>query len=125
MSYYNQPDHELLDRRDPKAREILHRLAQTTVQAAPTAPAPAPGTSSTGDLLGRWRIQAAARKLAPPDAEALNGLPLAWREHYVAATLEPTDTAALADKGFEVITFGTDETGWNDAFVRLTKALGS
>ena len=35
MSYYNQPDHELLDRRDEKAQEILLRLARarTTVQA--------------------------------------------------------------------------------------------
>ena len=28
MSYYNQPDHELLDRRDRAAREILLRLAR-------------------------------------------------------------------------------------------------
>ncbi len=30
LSYYNQPDHELIDRRDEPAREVLLRLARAT-----------------------------------------------------------------------------------------------
>ncbi len=124
MSYFNQPEHELLDRRDPKARDILLRLSQATVHpASATPPMPLP-SQSNDDVLARWLAQADARKLPRPDAQLLNNLPLVWREHYVVATLESADTSKLADQGFEHIHFGTDEGAWSDAFTRLSKILG-
>ena len=36
LSYYNQPDHELIDRTDPELLEILLRLARAEVD--PVAP---------------------------------------------------------------------------------------
>ena len=38
MSYFNQPDHELIDRRDIVAREILLRLANSTTADLEAAP---------------------------------------------------------------------------------------
>jgi hypothetical protein len=97
MSYYNQPDHELLDRRNEKARRILLRLARSTTQvkagpAAPPAPdaqgeAPADAGKATPRKAGkaapakpppevepdsalcRWLALAAERGLPVPDPE--------------------------------------------------------
>src|SRR5207237_2654972 len=75
MSYYNQPDHELLDRRDQQARRLLLRLAFATTSgldssaagskdAVPTKPAASP-------LAERWRTEARRRGLPPPHTEPL------------------------------------------------------
>lgn len=135
MSYYNQPDHELLDRRNEAARELLMRLARSTTQglkvaSVPTAPAPKT-TASTDPTTARWLQGAATAGIPDPDAEPLvEGevrLPLVWREHYVVALLDGKASAAvvrLQDRGFEVIDFGTAEKDWATSFTRLAKALG-
>ncbi|MGC4122850.1 MAG: DUF1998 domain-containing protein [Myxococcales bacterium] len=136
MSYYNQPDHELIDRRSEAVRELLLRLARAETRR-PEAPASdGPGASTaknapSAPLLARWLQRAAAAGLPTPDAEPLadaNGpRPLVWREHYVVALLEPAPKetiARLQDKGFEVLEFGADEKGWEALFPRLGKALG-
>ncbi|MBI4701254.1 MAG: DUF1998 domain-containing protein [Deltaproteobacteria bacterium] len=137
MSYFNQPDHELIDRRDERAREILVRLAHATVSglaepaaARPRSAAPA-GDGADAPLLARWLGRAAALGLPRPDAEPLlvgdAPLRLVWRSHYVAATLAPVTSevaGGLDDRGFQLVAFGTAEAGWDDAFARLAKGLG-
>lgn len=136
MSYYNQPDHERLDRRDADVKTILVRLAHATTTVVdrrptsrgvqpPAAPRPA------GDVLGRFRDLARGRELPDPDAEPLVIgtvlVPVAWRGHYVAVLFDaasPDVLIALEDKGFEVITFGADETAWPASLDRLARALG-
>jgi hypothetical protein len=124
MSYYNQPDHELLDRRDPKAQELLLRLSKSKVvvhEMEETTPPP----PTTGDTPpARWFKRADALKLPRPDAQPLNGFELVWRKDYVVATLTATDTQSLEDKGYTAIHFGADEAQWSEAFSKLTKALG-
>lgn len=136
MSYYNQPDHELLDRRVPQARELLLRLARATtnvdrmtVSADPAAAPDAPVV--TDPVLARWYQAARTRELPVPDARPLetdgHAIPLVWRDHYVAAVLDLAPTPAtngLRDRGFEIIAFGPDETTWDEGFDRLAKALG-
>jgi hypothetical protein len=87
LSYYNQPDHELIDRTDDDFRRTLLRLARSEV---------APVKSSFGPL---------------PDSEPLvidgTVLPLAWRAHLAAAAFEPVEDAAraaLEARGFAVVT---------------------
>lgn len=125
LSYFNQPDHELLNRQDDKARELLLRLSQSSVTLTATGSAtPAPFVDPSAPLLMRWFQQADARGLPRPDTTALNGLPLAWRGLYLAATLEPADTSALADSGFTIIHFGSEEAAWSEPFAQLQKLLG-
>jgi hypothetical protein len=132
MSYFNQPDHELLDRRDGPTREILLRLARatTTVERAPSAH-PGPIPSDTAPDVARWLELSDGQGLPRPDAEALTvgdvRLPLVWRGHYVAVVRDAAEAAArgsLEERGFEVVAFEGQASPWDDAFARLAAALG-
>jgi len=133
MSYFNQPDHELLDRRDRDAREMLLRLARARTavdRGASVHPSPIPA-GTTPDL-ARWFELADARGLPRPDPEGMTvgdvRLPLVWRGHYVAAVRDDAEKAALGtldERGFVVVAFGADEATWAGAFAQLATALGS
>jgi hypothetical protein len=133
MSYYNQPDHELIDRRDENARALLLRFARSTIAIEPSphlVAALEPHARKDG-AIARWIELARASNLPSPDAEPLvvgsAQIPLVWRAHYVLALLEDPEVAArqqLEDKGFEVLVFGPSETSWDDGFRRLANLLG-
>jgi hypothetical protein len=128
LSYYNQPDHPLIDRRDRAALSLLLRLA-----AAQTGPANGSANATEAAVVepaDPWRRALATRGLPPPDARPLDAEAPAttpgWREHFVAAALPGTPEPArqrLADLGFEVVAFDA-EAGWPAAFDRLAPLLG-
>ena len=129
MSYYNQPDHELLDRRDEDARALLLRLAgsRTVARQDQSSSGLVDSESSRAD---RWLAEAARRGIPAPDPEPLRAgdraLRCVWRRHYVAAVVDEADHPALQaieDLGFEVVPF-EDPAGWHAAFARLASALG-
>jgi hypothetical protein len=99
LSYYNQPDHELIDRTDDDVRRVLLRLARDEV--TPIRSAVECGESGAWpQALSRWGLPL-------PDAEPLviDGavLPLTWRAHLAAAAFEPVGAeirAALEALGF-------------------------
>jgi Lhr-like helicase len=141
MSYFNQPDHEALDRRDPKAKEILLRLARAFTSGlmededappmpAPVSASPAPDVTdgATASLLQRWLSEAAARGLPRPDPRGADGgTHLVWRDFYVAAVVGPNDAAVvgrLADKGYQLHHFG-DPATWPQTFEALAQALAN
>jgi hypothetical protein len=109
LSYYNQPDHEVIDRTDDDVRRVLLRLARSEV---------APIRSSVGaSETGAWSEALSSWGLPLPDSEPLviDGavVPLAWRAHLAAAAferVEDTARAALEARGFAVITV-PDEPG--------------
>jgi superfamily II DNA/RNA helicase len=135
MSYYNQPDHELLDRRDEDARLLLLRLARSRLKGqgddqaglnATTVPAAMPA-----DPTAAFVEKAQTLDLPTPDREPLQvdgqSLPLVWRGSYVAASLAELNAQALAelrDKGFEVVVLGTDPQAWSKHLPALSKLLG-
>lgn len=131
MSYYNQPDHELLDRRDPEVRDLLVRFARARTRVEADAPEPHAASDSGDPLLGAWLTEAKARGLPAPDPEPLAAgslsLRLAWRMHYLVAALEalPADAVqALEDRGIQWIQFPSDQSGWGASFADLARALG-
>jgi len=138
MSYYNQPDHELLDRRNADARDLLLRLARTRLtrlEEPAAGPSQGPGAAPAGQVTtdgpaAAWLVYAGRRDLPPPDADGLlvdgRSVRLVWRTHYVAALLEPDATlsAALEAKGLSVIVVGTDESAWAASASALGKLLG-
>lgn len=135
MSYFNQPDHELLDRRDDGARAFLLRLARGTltglmpVQDRLGEPSSA-GSAACGDLAGAWLAYASSRGIPSPDLEPLlvneQSVALVWRNHYVAALLanDSALSAKLKDKGLEVVVLGETETGWGEPTMLLSTLLG-
>jgi hypothetical protein len=139
MSYFNQPDHESIDRHDEHARRILLRLARarTTVDLGRPRPrlpddgAPTP-TSKTGDAsVSRLHQVLRAGGLPAPDAQPLviagHTVEHVWREHYAAAlvgAVEDGIVQKLRDRGFEVVLFGDAERDWPDGLARLAAALG-
>jgi superfamily II DNA/RNA helicase len=92
LSYYNQPDHELIDRTDRDVRLLLLRLARGTVAAAPS-PKAGGGDSEWHAAFARWGLPA-------PDAQPLelNGsfLRVAWRAYLAAASFGSVDTETRA-----------------------------
>ena len=140
MSYYNQPDHESLDRRDEVARAMLLRLARArTVIPEPVWRTfrPAFAGTITGSLnvsavsaAAQWREEAARRGIPEPDPKPLvageRSVRRVWRRHYVAALVGEADRIALQpleDLGFEVSQF-EDPDDWRAPFARLASALG-
>lgn len=133
MSYYNQPDHELIDRRDHDAREMLLRLARARAHVSEPDQASESGLQAWSDASLTdmdWLMELANRQLPAVDGQPLSvggaTLPLVWRRHYVAACLEPltNEVAGQLDAlGFEVIEFAQRPT-WDDSFARLAIVLG-
>jgi Lhr-like helicase len=100
LSYYNQPDHELIDRTNAEARRILLRLASSTVAPQNTA---FRANSPWIEALGRWGLPG-------PDATPLTldgvSVPLVWRSYLVAAATAPLPQKAMeaaAALGFVVV----------------------
>lgn len=134
MSYFNQPDHEQLDRRNEVARALLFRLARgrLTGLEAPVARRPSePRSPSLGaDLSSAWRTYARERNIPAPDSEPLVidecTVALVWRRHYAAALFADSGelTATLENKGFEVVVLGEREALWAEPTSSLAKLLG-
>jgi Lhr-like helicase len=99
LSYYNQPDHELIDRTDGAARRILLRLARGQVRPV-----------AASKVSGAWSQALESWGLPAPDADSLKldgiGIPLVWREHLVAAVPHPlTDEqrSEIEQRGYSVV----------------------
>jgi hypothetical protein len=113
LSYFNQPDHATIDRKDPAALMLLLRLAAADLIEAEQ---PADGKGPKG--------------CPPPDAEPIivDGItvPLIWRRARIAA-LDGEMPARLAEKlgekGIEVFPLPSDEPARRDAIARLAAAL--
>lgn len=82
LSYFNQPDHELIDRTSEEAKKFLVDLARGTIVVA-SAPKPAVTTQD-------WQALFTQAGLPAPDGTGVSladtPLPFAWRGHFVAAT---------------------------------------
>jgi superfamily II DNA/RNA helicase len=101
LSYYNQPDHEQIDRTDNAVRLLLLRLARSHVA----------NTKFVGSAVprGDWRAAVVRWGLPAPDVEPLtvNGTtyPIVWRAHLAAATIgaiDPETRAGVEALGYTI-----------------------
>lgn len=136
LSYYNQPDHENIDRQNKKAKEILLRLSRVRTRMLPSS-APPPAMRQVADggrpartgetRLDRWNEQARERGIPPPDPVPLQvgsaTIPIVWRSHFVIADLGGQELGDVEDRGFAVVDF-RDEKEWHGALDRLAAVLG-
>jgi hypothetical protein len=134
LSYYNQTDHELIDRRDEGARSILLRLAriETRLIANPEVEGSAGGGAAMeeGSWEARWREQfKTTLPGAPAPVRSLVGeaVVLQWADDLVAVALPDTPRDLLddwRDRGYAFVPFSANESAWPAAFARLGKFLG-
>ncbi|MCB1276135.1 DEAD/DEAH box helicase [Prosthecobacter sp.] len=109
LSYYNQPDHEKIDRTSDEAKQLLIDIARGDRHLANTRPASEEATGWLG-VFKQLGIPA-------PDAESatLGGQVFAyvWRPHRVAAATEPLTEAAQAyadDMGWTLFELSAEAT---------------
>lgn len=137
MSYYNQPDHDLLDRRQLGVRQWLLGLAHGRIESRSGGPAltsapPQRPTTAASPLQTAWQTVCGFTQLPEPDRDPLTvqaeSFELVWRSQYVVASLvapaAPVATA-LADLGFECVVLGQTDREWRASAPQLAKLLGS
>jgi len=132
LSYYNQPDHERIDRRDREARAILLRLAQcrTELLASPAdelPPVEAPGEEDSWEA--RWRKRFAELlpgAPAPVRSQIGDHVVLQWTDDLIAVALPDTPSdlqTEWEEKGYTFVRFANDTGTWPATFARLGRLL--
>lgn len=119
LSYFNQPDHENINRRNADALKVLVALANAEVKPK-QQPEPAQEGVASDHRLKQWSGAVAAAGLRQPDALQVpvnNGAAIAAGQYKAARALvflDPIDAATatlLADKGWQVLDF-SDASQW-------------
>ncbi|OSZ72087.1 DEAD/DEAH box helicase [Sphingomonas sp. IBVSS1] len=92
LSYYNQPDHEMIDRRDPAVLAVLAQLASCEHDV------PANGTNGASAEGNSWLAALAQWGFPPPSTETISGVsyPLCWPSHMVMAVTATPPEALVA-----------------------------
>ena len=137
MSYYNQPDHDLIDRRDVLAKTILLKLAQSVTRNLGLEADVSTHENlikikhSLANLDQNWIKEANAYKIPAIDTTPMNidgvNIPVVWRSHYVLAVFEalPANVEKqLEDKGFIIVVFPQEKARWQDSFKKLIDNFG-
>ncbi|MBF0561547.1 MAG: DEAD/DEAH box helicase [Alphaproteobacteria bacterium] len=131
LSYYNQPDHELIRRQLPEVRDFLVRLAQANfdhdTDVVNKAPAPASKDGGEADT-----APFAVSGIEPADASPLAQLAgvrhAVWRSRYVVATVDGLSNEVrsnLEALGMVIVVFGPDPACWPARQAELAEALGA
>lgn len=118
LSYFNQPDHEMIDRTSDEAKQMLIDLARGQLVLAV-----APDVASED---GAWAAAFKAVGLPPPDTSTISisghEMSFAWRSHFVAASVAPIDKAVRGDaeaKGWTLFDLSEVESGVPDALMSM------
>jgi hypothetical protein len=135
LSYYNQPDHELINRRDPDALRLLVALANaqvTRLQPETVSSGGAPSSPQDADS-DTWLAAVAQRGLRLPDATSVpvhNGAAIAAGQYKGARALvflqavQRDIVAVLIDKGWQVLDF-SDPNRWDEGFAQHADVFGA
>jgi Lhr-like helicase len=130
LSYFNQPDHDLLLRTDAGARALLRRLALVTTSVdeagAPPASTLGPEAEPKSPWLIKWEAAAAACGVPLPRWTIAGGAAPRWAAAYAAVTLPDTPLElrdTLENEGNTFVAFPADEGRWPLQFTRLAKVL--
>ena len=137
LSYFNQPDHEHINRRNPEVLKLLVAMANAQVQTRTGAAASA--TPSTGDPnlnddapLARWLAALQRAGMTVPDALNVSvnqGAATAAAQYKAARALvfltpvDATTASTLKDKGWQVLDFSEPEH-WHARFAEHPAVFG-
>jgi Lhr-like helicase len=102
LSYFNQPDQELIDRRNKEVIEILLSLARSApVRNGGSGDGPRTGLAAA--------LMAHGVEAADEVRQVDGGEQLIWKHHYLALTPPQIDINELRDRGFDVVTYTLEE----------------
>lgn len=131
LSYFNQPDHENINRRNADALKVLVALANAEVKAR-QASSPTLENTPADDRLSQWLYALDAAGLRHPDAVQVpvnQGAAVAAGQYKSARVLVFLDdidtetTTVLADKGWQVLNF-SDPLQWPAQFAAHSDVFG-
>ena len=118
LSYFNQPDHELIDRTCDEAKQMLIDLARGQVVVAV-----APDVASEG---GSWASTFKVVGVPAPDASTASfagqEMIFVWRSHFIGASVAPIGKAAREEaeaKGWTLFELPEVAAGVPDALVSM------
>lgn len=130
LSYFNQPDHEHINRRNIDALMLLVALANAQVQ--PASSAPSTTASAIDTPLDAWLAALDQANLMRPDVlnvSVNNGAAIAAAQYKAAralvflSRLDEQTTGVLRDKGWQVLDF-SDDSRWPQQFTEHTNVFG-
>lgn len=140
LSYFNQPDHEHINRRNPEALKLLVAMANAQVRLRPSDDSSLAGQAGTagaeptdGTPQARWLAALHQAGLATPDALNIpvnQGAATAAAQYKAARALvflssvDAATTASLQDKGWQVLDFSEPEH-WSRRFAEHPAVFGS
>lgn len=132
LSYFNQPDHNNINRRNLDALKVLVALANAEVKAKQVPP-PKHGAEPNNVRLQHWLDAVAKAHLRLPDATLVSvnqGAATAAGQYKSARALvflediDTETTALLTDKGWQVLNF-SDPSQWQAQFTAHPKVFGN
>lgn len=133
LSYFNQPDHEHINRRNADALKLLVALANAQVQPVTSHPSAVASTSVTDTPLNAWLSALHQAGAAQPDAVNVpvnKGAAIAAAQYKAARALvflSPVDeqtSGILQDKGWQVLDF-SDAAQWPQQFAAHADVFGT
>jgi len=120
LSYFNQPDHSAINRRDEDLLSILTALAHSQVRRTGLIPE-APPKPSTNDPAGGWADWLQEKGCVLPEAFHVPINKGVWTAHahyvkartYIFLDAPPAEAIQYCeDRGAEVIIFPADQSEW-------------
>lgn len=127
LSYFNQPDHEKIDRHNAEALDFLCRLAGATVREAATPSAVSEIHTNESGPAERFQARLASAGLPSPKAKVSgSGWQFTWQQHLIVALFGPTvaDRRTLEDLDYQVFEVPVDETRWPAGIEAIKFAIG-
>jgi Lhr-like helicase len=132
LSYFNQPDHEHINRHNTDALKLLVALANAQVQPATSGSVAVALATSADEPLDRWLAALRQAGAAQPDAlnvSVNNGSALAAAQYKAARALvflsavDEQTASVLRDKGWQVLDF-SDASRWPQQFAAHADVFG-
>lgn len=133
LSYFNQPDHEHINRRNADVLKLLVALANAQVQPPMDGPTAAAPGASADETLDAWLTALRHAGAIQPDALNVpvnNGAAIAAAQYKASRALvflskvDEQTTSVLQDKGWQVLDF-SDASHWSQQFAAHADVFGS
>jgi len=133
LSYFNQPDHEKINRLEPEALKLLVALANSSVRANGVASITPLATVDNENGLAEWLAVLDSYKLRRPDAFSvlLQGVTAIadaqYKETRTLVFLAEPDAAVreyVENKGQRVLVFPASPDKWSDIFAQYPEIFG-